>query len=82
MLFRSLALGLVISDVTMPVMNGIEMSCEIRKINPTVPIIYISGAPESVRNDAVSQVPAPKPRMIKKPFRLNSLLSAVKEVVG
>lgn len=36
----------VILDVLMPEMNGIEAMETIRKIDPTVPIILISGYPE------------------------------------
>lgn len=34
---------LIISDVSMPVMNGLEMASKIRKIDPHVPIILTSG---------------------------------------
>ena len=34
--------GLIVSDVRMPVMSGIEFATEIRKLDPGVPIVFMS----------------------------------------
>jgi len=36
-------IGAIITDVVMPVMGGVEMFREIRKINSTVPVVFITG---------------------------------------
>jgi two-component system, OmpR family, copper resistance phosphate regulon response regulator CusR len=42
-LFRSKAFDLVILDYWMPSMNGIATARELRRINPSVPLIILSG---------------------------------------
>lgn len=42
-LFRSEAFDLVILDYWMPSMNGIVTARELRRINPAVPLIILSG---------------------------------------
>jgi DNA-binding response OmpR family regulator len=43
MLFRALHPDLVVTDIKMPVMNGIETVREIRAVDSTAPIIAIAG---------------------------------------
>ena len=40
--FKMVAYDLVITDIEMPYMNGMELSQEIKKINPKLPIVVIS----------------------------------------
>jgi len=47
-------------------MNGIEMAKEIRQIHPTIPMVLISGAEEDFLDDALAEIAAPSPRLIKK----------------
>jgi len=67
-------IDLVITDVMMPSMDGIELGERIRAINPRVKIITISG---------FNEVPAPvkSDLMLKKPFTGSKLLSAIREVL-
>jgi CheY-like chemotaxis protein len=75
-------LALVILDVTLPVMTGIEMAREIRKLNPQVPIVFISGAAEAVQEEALTAVATPPALLLTKPFRLKALLDAVRQFTG
>jgi CheY-like chemotaxis protein len=45
--FRTSPFDLVITDISMPVINGIEVITLIRQESPTVPIIAMSGADRS-----------------------------------
>jgi len=40
--FDTTDIDLIISDINMPKMNGIEMSAEIKKCNPHIPIVILS----------------------------------------
>ncbi|MBT8254074.1 MAG: response regulator [Flavobacteriaceae bacterium] len=47
---------LVLMDLNMPVMNGMDATKEIRKFNPTIPIIALTAADiEEVKNDFTSK---------------------------
>ena len=72
-------LALVITDIIMSEMNGVQMINEIRRINPRIPIILISGADEGTREEALLQLEPPRPRLIKKPFLLKELLEAIRQ---
>src|SRR5687767_14539212 len=37
------SLGLVVTDVHMPVMSGLEFASQLRSLHPDVPILFISG---------------------------------------
>jgi CheY-like chemotaxis protein/two-component sensor histidine kinase len=74
-------LALIISDVMMPNMSGIQMAKEIRQIHPTIPMVLISGAGEEFLEEALSEIALPRPRLIKKPFRLKGLVEAAKTLL-
>jgi CheY-like chemotaxis protein len=76
------ALALVIADVTPPGSTGIEMVQEIRKLNPQAPILCISGATEAIQEAALKAVAAPRPLLLKKPFKLKELLDVVRQFTG
>ena len=68
----------VVSDIHMPVMNGIDLVKELREINPELPIILITGydAQEARRIARKSHVNA----IIIKPFRLQQLKDLLDKV--
>lgn len=74
---------LVISDLCMPHIDGIELAMEMRKTRPKVPLIAISGGAvgetESILR-AVKLLGAK--RTLPKPFALRDLTSAVAEVLA
>ncbi len=70
---------ILISDIVMPKMGGIELGQMAKKINPSLPVIFITGfaavAVEDLQNvEGINQ-------MISKPFHLNSLVDAVDQAV-
>ena len=75
-------MALVVSDVAMPEMTGIEMAREIRKLKPKTPILFISGAPKALQDEALQAVAEPRPALLRKPFKLKELLDAVRQHAG
>jgi CheY-like chemotaxis protein len=74
--YRSNAAGidLVITDMTMPVLNGAEAIARIRETNPSVPIIVMSGY-------TTSDVPAGT-QFLPKPFTAIAVRALVQSALG
>ncbi|MBU0681011.1 MAG: response regulator [Proteobacteria bacterium] len=82
-LFHTFSPQLIITDIVMPVKNGIEVIMEIRETNPTVKFIAISGG---------GYVPADKYLTLAKaldvsicmlkPLDFQELIAAVKNLIG
>lgn len=71
------AIDLLITDLTMPVMDGRALAQEIEKINPKTKIIYISGYAEGV--EATTDL-VKNSKFISKPFNRQVLLAAIGEL--
>ena len=61
---------LVLSDVDMPVMDGVELGRALTSRRPGLPIVFMSGNPET-------QTRALSPHFLSKPFSLESLEQAL-----
>lgn len=77
-LFKSehVNLSLVLMDFSMPAMNGYEAFCEMQSINPSVPVILVSGldlTPEAGKLRAENKI-----GFMSKPFHETDLVSAIK----
>jgi two-component system cell cycle sensor histidine kinase/response regulator CckA len=72
------ALGLVVTDIHMPLMNGLELAQALRPLHPTVPILFITGRdlPPAITPDVSES------RLLRKPFRTEAFLGAVAELVS
>jgi two-component system cell cycle sensor histidine kinase/response regulator CckA len=66
---------LVISDIEMPKLDGIQLAHLVRAEFPEIPIILISGYADAVLQDL------PKVEFIPKPFLSSTLLSVVRKMV-
>jgi two-component system cell cycle sensor histidine kinase/response regulator CckA len=72
-------IDLVISDVVMPEMDGPTLMKHLRKSNPQLKIIFMSGyAEEAFRNNLDEDE---KFAFLPKPFTLKKLAAAVKETL-
>ena len=62
-------IDLVIADVWMPGMTGIELVAQVRRRWPDLPVLFISG----------DELPAhaPDAPLLRKPFALNELVTAI-----
>jgi len=80
--YRANKPDLVITDLIMPEKDGLEAIQEMRKENPEVRIIAISGGGRSGYTNALEAAKAFGAReTVRKPFSPNVLLTAVKRVL-
>ena len=70
---------LVISDVVMPEMDGPTMLTEMRKRNPDLRIIFVSGYAEDAFEKSLPE--GQQFNFLPKPFTLSQLVAAVKETM-
>ena len=70
-------LDLMVSDVMMPGMDGIELGKRVREIYPNLTIIFMSGYTEDKFKDDMG----PNIHFLAKPFTLKQLAEKVKEVL-
>jgi two-component system, cell cycle sensor histidine kinase and response regulator CckA len=71
-------IDLVLSDVTMPGMTGIDLSYQIREQYPNMPVAIVSGDVSELERSIIGRADVP---FIKKPFHAESLYSAVREAM-
>lgn len=71
-------IDLVILDVVMPVMSGVDAATEIRNSKPEIPIIFTSGHDQGKMTHSI--LADPSNRFVKKPFESQSILSTIREV--
>ncbi|MFN8652128.1 MAG: PAS domain S-box protein [Gemmatimonadales bacterium] len=74
------AFDLVITDFTMPEMNGLELAREITRVRPDLPVVMTTGyiddfAPGAITDAGVS-------RLVMKPLNMQDLGRAVADVLG
>ena len=70
---------IVVSDVVMPGMDGPAMVRAIRKANPEIPVLFMSGyAEEALRKD----IDIPKMHFLPKPFSVAAITEKVAMVMA
>ncbi len=70
---------LLLADVIMPGMNGLELYERLREGRPTLKALFMSGYTEGVIGD--QGVLAPSTRFIQKPFSVATLANTVREAL-
>ena len=70
---------LLLIDFAMPTMNGSEVAAEARRIDPALPILFMTGY---VENDALNQWAELGVRTIAKPFQMAVLAAALADAVS
>jgi two-component system cell cycle sensor histidine kinase/response regulator CckA len=74
------AVDLVVSDVVMPEMDGPTLLKELRKSNPDLKIVFVSGYAEDAFEKSLPD--SSQYNFLPKPFTLKQLVSSVKEAMG
>jgi CheY-like chemotaxis protein len=73
-------IGLLITDLVMPVMGGLELAAELRKLAEDLRVLFISGYTDDV---VVLDNEGPaRTAFLKKPFNFESLKSRVEELLA
>ncbi|RWX81773.1 response regulator [Neorhizobium lilium] len=70
----------VISDIHMPVINGLELTRRLRDIQPHLPVILMTGRPEADLEDQARACGAIS--CVAKPISVNTLLENLEEAFG
>lgn len=77
--FRTDGADLIITDLRMPTMNGIELLTEIREYDPEVPVIIVTA--HSSLESAIEALRLGATDFLKKPFDMEELLLLVDKTV-
>ncbi|MDD2480759.1 MAG: response regulator [Lutispora sp.] len=78
--YKELNPELVIMDITMPEVDGIQAVKEIKKINPLAKIIMCSAMGQQAM--VIEAIQAGAKDFIVKPFQAERIIEAVKKVLG
>ena len=73
------SIGLVITDVLMPNLDGLGLSARLHKMDPELPILLLSG---HVLEEDLWAPGNARMRYLMKPYRLQDLQSAVTDLIG
>lgn len=71
-------LSVLLTDVRMPIMDGVQLARRVRQIDPGFPLVFFSGYDELDADDltALSRVP-----VLAKPFAANELLTTLQRAL-
>jgi signal transduction histidine kinase/CheY-like chemotaxis protein len=83
--FKENAFGfdLVILDILMPVMNGLQCSLTIKQLNPDIKFLFTSGyvGETAILDEAIVSTMISHDNFIQKPFTIEQLSNAVKKLI-
>ncbi|MDP2387964.1 MAG: response regulator transcription factor [Bacteroidota bacterium] len=74
-IFKQKNPGLVILDIMLPELNGIEVCKQLKKLKPEVPVLFLSA--KSSGNDRIEGLKSGADDYLTKPFNLEELLLRV-----
>lgn len=77
--FKSEGVDIVVADVMMPKMDGFSMAKEIRKLSPTVPLLFLTA--KSSIDDVEEGFAIGANDFLKKPFELRELIVRIKALL-
>ena len=74
------SIDLILSDIVMPDGGGLAMVNKIRKLNPDIKVIFMSGyAEDEIVHDQVFEIQKSCTEFIKKPFTLEEIGSLLRQ---
>jgi len=77
---REGAIHLLLTDISMPSMNGRELARRVKELRPEIRVLYMSGYGEDAM--AHGGVPEPGALLILKPFSQEALARKLREALG
>jgi DNA-binding response OmpR family regulator len=77
--FPSRSFGLCILDIMMPEMDGLTLAKEIRRINPEIPIIFLTA--KNQKDDIIDGFRSGADDYITKPFSMEELLYRIEAIL-
>lgn len=77
--FKTEAADIVVADVMMPKMDGFTMAKKIRKLSPTVPLLFLTA--KSTIDDVEEGFEIGANDYLKKPFELRELIVRIKALL-
>lgn len=75
--FQECSASLVITDIQMPLLDGVELVRRIRGLAPEIPVLVMTGYDERERQQAFQKLGGCQ--FISKPFRMENFLSSIRE---
>lgn len=78
-IFKSEGADIVVADVMMPKMDGFSMAKEIRRLSPTVPLLFLTA--KSTVDDVEEGFEIGANDYLKKPFELRELIVRIKALL-
>lgn len=70
--------GALVTDIVMPRMGGLSLAQELRKLSPELPIVVVSGYPDSGSDPGAAELPQDMVFLVK-PFQPAGLLAALED---
>lgn len=77
--FEKCGCKLVLLDIKMPKMNGVETYREMKRMNPAVPVIIVTGS--FAKKNAEQALREGANDVVYKPFEVEGLLSKIKNLL-
>ena len=77
--FKSESADIIVADVMMPKMDGFSMAKEIRKLSPSVPLLFLTA--KSTIDDVEEGFEIGANDYLKKPFELRELIVRIKALL-
>lgn len=68
---------ILVTDVIMPVMNGMELFSSLKKIQPDMKVLFVSGYP----SDILSAKGMAGHRFLQKPLKRENLLAEIRDIL-
>jgi CheY-like chemotaxis protein len=67
---------LMLTDIVMPGMSGLELAAQAHHLQPAMPVIFMSGFASQYEEELSGSV------CLRKPFRAPDVLAAIQDVIG